>query len=96
MVLYDSIYIYIHVYVYVNPIAYLSCCHLPTSRIVLIRCPWPATVASNGRAGRSPKRFTERRSMAHKLLDTETRAALNKNGGSSGHATPMQLIKLMT
>ena len=51
---------------------------------------------SNGRAGRSPKRFTERRSMAHKLLDTETRAALNKNGGSSGHATPMQLIKLMT
>ena len=69
--------------------------HLPGSP-VLIRCPWPATVASNGRDGCSPKRFTDRRSMAHKLLDTETRAALNKRTGGSGHATPLQLMKLMT
>jgi hypothetical protein len=34
--------------------------------------------------------------MAHNVAGETAGAALNKNGGSSGHATPMQLIKLMT
>ena len=69
-----------------NQLFFRKILHLPTSRFVLIRCPWPATVASNGRAGRSPKRFTERRSMAHNVAGETAGAALNKNGnGSSGH-----------